>query len=335
MDELETRLLNLPLKEPSADLDVKVLAGANNLPHTQDRPRRLSRFYKNWSLAKTAAAIATALMLVGVGWAGERVYKKVASLWLQLEKPAVQEWTLPDGRKMTTCEVTATTVNSGNPKAVETAKHHHEEMKQLLRQRKYELIKTFDVSGEKQYLYRFTFADGSRDTQNFAMPLDGVSSWEDYQQKSKALRQQRQEQVSKAIAAGKFCMLDVNVTCVHICRDAATGQKLRVQRISVSGLQHIRAAAQTDKEPDSQNDATAGDIALARPFNEETPAVTTMQTSWRDHLDAIRNGSRLLLSLETVPSYTYEVTLADGSTTIFSYGGEPLQKPEATKDSHK
>ena len=54
------------------------------------------------------------------------------------------------------------------------------------------------------------------------------------------------------------------------------------------------------------------------------------QTSWQDHLDAVRDGKWELLSEETIPSYQYEVVLDDGSKTIFNYGGgKPLEKPEA------
>ncbi len=54
------------------------------------------------------------------------------------------------------------------------------------------------------------------------------------------------------------------------------------------------------------------------------------QTSWQDHLDAVRDGKWELLSEETIPSYKYEVVFDDGSKTIFSYGGgKPLEKPEA------
>jgi hypothetical protein len=45
------------------------------------------------------------------------------------------------------------------------------------------------------------------------------------------------------------------------------------------------------------------------------------QTSWQEHLDAIREGKRELLELETVNSYTYEMTADDGTKVIFQYGG--------------
>jgi len=42
------------------------------------------------------------------------------------------------------------------------------------------------------------------------------------------------------------------------------------------------------------------------------------QTSWLDHLDAVRDGKWELLSEETLPSYQYEVVLDDGSKTLSS-----------------
>ena len=52
------------------------------------------------------------------------------------------------------------------------------------------------------------------------------------------------------------------------------------------------------------------------------------ETAWQDHLTAIRTGDRELLDVGIVRNYKYEVTLADGSKTTFSYGGNaPLTKP--------
>ena len=85
-----------------------------------------------------------------------------------------------------------------DPKALETAKRHHEEMKQLLAQKKYDFIKTYEFIGRRGYVYEFTFADGSHANMNFSMPLDNVVSWEDYQQKQEQKEKQRQEQINKA-----------------------------------------------------------------------------------------------------------------------------------------
>jgi len=53
------------------------------------------------------------------------------------------------------------------------------------------------------------------------------------------------------------------------------------------------------------------------------------QTSWQEHLQAIRDGRRTLLELETVNSYTYEMTADDGTKLTFQYGGgNPLKMAE-------
>ena len=53
------------------------------------------------------------------------------------------------------------------------------------------------------------------------------------------------------------------------------------------------------------------------------------QTSWEDHLQAIRHGERALLNLHIIKDFTYEITFDDGSTALFSFGGdEPLKKPQ-------
>ena len=62
-----------------------------------------------------------------------------------------------------------------------------EEMDKLIKEKKYEFVKTFDSKdGEKQYVYRFTYPDGRRVNRNFSMPLDNVTSWADYREEARA-----------------------------------------------------------------------------------------------------------------------------------------------------
>jgi hypothetical protein len=68
---------------------------------------------------------------------------------------------------------------------------------------------------------------------NFFMPLDNVVSWEDYQQKQEQKEKQGQEQINKALAAGQFRLIDSDVILTHICREVATNQKYRIQRIAL------------------------------------------------------------------------------------------------------
>ena len=202
------------------------------------------------------------------------------------------------------------------PGTAEKVKRHHEEMKQLIAQKKYKLIKTLEKRGRKSYVYQFTFADGERDTQTFSIPLEDVASWEDYWkmkheelQKKQEQEEQRLKKIYRAIAAGKFRMLDSKASLTHICRDADSNQTLWVSRLV---------------KPDGKDEAL-----IYRELVEGTPHENPWE-KWQDHLQAIRQGKRVLLDLRVVKKYIYEVTLDDGSTTTYDYGGgQPLEKLSA------
>ncbi len=179
-----------------------------------------------------------------------------------------------------------------------------EETGKLIKEKKYEFVKTFDSGGgEKQYVYCFTYPDGRRVNRNFSMPLDNVTSWTDYEKKQALQRERRNERISQALTSGRFRLLNLEVMQIHICRDAASGSTFKVQRIQ-------------------RLDGT--EIAFPRAdFGAIPPSVK--ETSWKEHLQAIRDGKRQLLKLETVNSYTYEMTADDGTKDIFNYGGnDPL-----------
>jgi len=278
----------------------------------------MTSFARRFSMLKVAAALAVVAILISTGWAAEKIYQKFFSdVSVTLERWPTREWTLPDGTKLTTSGEIGTSVASGDPKAIETAKRHHEEMKQLLAQKKYEFIKTFEFRGEKEYVYRFTFADGAHDTMNFSMPLDHVVSWDDYRQKAAQEEKRRHEQINKALAAGRFRLIDSDVMLMHICREIATNQKYQILRIVV---------------PECKEKDLYRETAQYRPFDfKDEEKVTTMpETSWQDYLDAVREGKWELLDEERTPTYEYEVVLDNGSKTIFQYGGgKPLEKPKA------
>ena len=296
-------------------LKQRLLAHAQS---AQPRRKEMIRFAGRFSMLKVAATLAVVMILIGTGWAAAKIYEKFfTKVSVILERSPTQESKLPDGTILFTGRLIGTIGNPDDPKALETVKRHHEEMKQLLAQKKYDFIKTYEIMGQKQYLYKFTFADGSHSGMPFSMPLDSVVSWEDYQKKEGQKQNQRQEQINQALAAGRFRLIDTDVTLIHICREVATNQKYRIQRISL---------------PDPKEKSLHREIALYRPFDvgAEQKATTMPQTSWQDHLDAVRDGKWELLGEETMPSYQYEVVLDDGSKTIFNYGGgKPLQKPEA------
>src|SRR5208337_3997093 len=160
-------------------------------------------------------------------------------------------------------------------------------------------------NGEKEYVYRFAFSDGSSVATNFSISLENVSSWDDYQQKAAEQRQQRHEKINQAIAAGRFRLINLEVMQVHLCRDVATDRKFKVQRIPRGG---------------------GKDMAFPR-ADYSTIEPGLKETTWQEHLQAIREGKRELLILETTNSYTYEMISDDGTKLLFNYGGmEPLKK---------
>jgi beta-lactamase regulating signal transducer with metallopeptidase domain len=121
---------------------------------------------------------------------------------------------------------------------------------------------------------------------------------------SEEQRKQRNERISQALTSGRFHLVNLEVIQCQICRDVETGKTFKVQRIP-------------------RRDGT--EIALPRAdFGALPPGVK--KTSWKEHLETIREGKRELLKLETVNSYTYEMTADDGTKEIFDYGGqEPLE----------
>jgi beta-lactamase regulating signal transducer with metallopeptidase domain len=189
-----------------------------------------------------------------------------------------------------------------------------EETGKLLKEKKYELVKTFDSNIGKQYVYRFTYPDGRHVNRNFPTALDGVTSWADYEKKDKQREERRSKHISEALTSGRFRLLDLDVMQLHVCRDVASGKEFKVQRIG-------------------RGDQS--EIALPRVDLGTLPS-GVQQTSWQEHLQAIRDGKRQLLKLETVNDYTYEMTGDDGTKEIFGYGGqEPLEEIIKRKDKLK
>jgi hypothetical protein len=109
------------------------------------------------------------------------------------------------------------------------------------------------------------------------------------------------------VSLGQFRLLDLDVFRTHLCRERDSGQRVDVQ---------------CNVLPDGTKEA----LVSTHPAHE---AKKRHDTDWQDHLAAIRAGDRELLDIGIVRNYKYEVTLADGSKTILSYGGDtpPLEKP--------
>lgn len=215
----------------------------------------------------------------------------------------VSEWTLPDGTKM--LSTTVTSHEDGQPA-------HLGEIKKLIAKKEYKPLKTFESpDGRTQYVYQFTLADGGHTAMNFSMPLEDVTSWEDYQEKQKKQEEQRREKINQAIAAGRFRLINVGVLQVHLCRDVESGQVFKIQRIA---------------QPDGK------DIAFPRQDGAGAPP-SVKRGTWQEHLQAIRDGRRELLGMETVNDYTYEMTSDDGAKLLFTYGGDkPLKEPDEREE---
>ena len=290
--EIERLLAQLPvpsLREgPHREqLGAQLLAPPHHSERKGEDPMKVSRAFRTTRMIKLAAGLLIAAMLVATGWAAEKVAEKVyesfakGDQYVELERSEEPPVTLPDGTVMSSSSVTGTYLPAdAPPEAVEKAKKDHEEMKQLIAQKKYELVKTFEQPGSvKQYVYRFTLADGSPHKLNFSIPLENVTSWEDYCQKSREHKRQRKEKIFKAFAADRFRLLDIDPISVHVCRDADSDERYLVQRF---------------RRRDGE------DEALIRP---EGTNGTEHKTSWEDHLEAIRQGKRVLVDLQITKGY--------------------------------
>jgi hypothetical protein len=191
---------------------------------------------------------------------------------------------------------------------VGSSKGQLDEIKKLIAEKKYKFLSTFESpDGQTQYVYSFSFSDGGHTAMNFSVPLEKVTSWDDYEQKQEEQQERRQEKIKQAVAAGRFRLINLEAMQSHLCRDVESNQKFKIQRIA---------------RPDGR------DIAFLRPDYGPIPP-SVKQSSWQEHLQAIRDGKRELLEIETVNNYTYELVSDDGTKIIFNYGGgDPLKKPE-------
>ena len=213
---------------------------------------------------------------------------------------------------------TVTMSSSGGGKAF--TPDQLEDLDALIAQKKYELIRTAETPLGTERFYRFIFSDGTAKDWPFYLPLEGVTSLDDYNEKHAAYEARRQAAMHKALAAGRYRLINVDLSPLHRCLDLATGKTIRVQKVVL---------------PDGREMAVATEV--------QTPAIppgatefteTQYETTWQQHLDAIKAGRRKLLDAECVKSYWYEMTLEDGSKTIMSIGGDqplPEKLPAAPK----
>ncbi len=241
--------------------------------------------------------------------AAEAVGKK--PVMVILERFPSNPWTLPNGKTISGGGALAegfTCDPSEVEKAVATAKRHHAEMKELIAQRRgYRLFKVYgeEKYGGRLYKYLFTYSDGRRGFKEFSIPLENVSCWDDFLQQRQAEEDDRHQKINRAIVARSYRLKHTERRYSFICQDTDSTEKYRVSFVP---------------GPKSKPRAS---ITPLEPRTAEQDVVTLNTTSWQEHLQAVREGRRKVLSQETRKTYYYEMFLEDGSMTFFP-SGQPL-----------
>jgi hypothetical protein len=253
-------------------------------PQPRSLKMRLSTFSRMPPLLKVSAALLATAILVGTGWAAEKIYMKWNGISLTLGTTEYEQ---------------SGNVSLDPQKVVEAARRHHEEDNKLIAEKKFKFVKAFELFSQKRYVYTFTYADGSQTKTTVQIPLETVTSWDDYEQK----KNEQAEKIAKAVAAGNFRLIDVNTIDSWTCRDVDSNEKLNVRRIfNPGGQDNAKVTLQAAKEPKQMQ-----------------------EMSWKEHLKTIRDGKRELLGVKNDTIYTYEAVLDDGSKATF-IRDHPLKK---------
>lgn len=270
-------------------------------------PRRermkISVFGRMPSLMKLAAALLVAALLIGTGWAAEKIYKMVTS------ESTVILHKEPSGA--------ASEFETSAPNPAEWEKQVNEEIKQLVAKKKYKFIRAIDLpQGGKVNVYYFQLSNGTRLAWKRPPPrLEDVASLDDYERKSEEYAAQRQKDIEKAVAGGKGRLVNIIVTEIHVCRDVESNQKLDVRRV-------------TPRYRGEGNDDFA-EVYPGGMQEYEKPGDHVFRTSsWRDHLKAIQDGKRELLDIRLVKQGIYETVREDGSKLVFPRELPLQEKPE-------
>jgi hypothetical protein len=255
------------------------------------------------SMMKLAAALLLAAILIGTGWAGERIYKLVSG-----ESPVFSHR-----------EPSGATSDFGTdaPNPTEKKKQVDEQIKQLIAEKRYTFVRRIDTPfGNTAYVYWFRLADGSRIKWKHPGPrLEEVASLDEYERKSDELAKQRKMNIEQAIAGGKGRLINFVLKETHVCRDLETNQKLDV----------CRGAPQCPEE---------GTVDFAYVYSggvqefEKPGDHVFMESTWPDHLKAIRDGRRELLDIRIAKYGIYEAVLENGAKIVFSRELPLQEKPE-------
>lgn len=289
---------------------------------------------------KIAAAILVAIALAATAWAAEKVVEFVLEGRPVKVKcyPATQPTIVivpSDGNSgrvsgvvtgtgTGTVTITGTSVFTGTAvteatSSVGAGQFTREQViaqiDKLIAQKKYKLVSKAETPAGTECKYRFELSDGTTKDWLFFLPLDDVKSYADYAKKYQQYEPKRQEAMHKALAKGRYRLINIELLMEHVCTDVASGRKIRVVQIRMPDGSEI-ASARLD-EPVAHPESG--------PWEE-----TQYETSWQEHLDLIKAGKRKLLDAHVVKDFWYEMTLDDGSKSIIGIGGqEPLGKPAA------
>ena len=151
---------------------------------------------------------------------------------------------------------------------------------------------------------------------SFYLPLEGCKSLNDYNQKYAEYEARRQEAIQKTLAKGHYRLVNIELRADYECVDVATGKTLFVSQV---------------KRPDGVPMAMAHVAEPGVRLPGGGMAGDAVRDNLARHLEAIKAGRRKLVDAMVTKLYFYEMTLDDGSKTIFVSGGDmPLEKLNAT-----
>jgi hypothetical protein len=284
------------------ELKQRLLEAAQTAPPRSER-MMTSLLNRMPPLVKLAAALLVAAILIGTGWASEKIYELVTS------ESTVISHKEPSG-------ATSEFGTSGaNP--AEEEKQADEEVKKLIAQKKYKFVRAIDTpQGGRFYVYYFRLSDGTRLKWKRPPPrLEEVASWDEYERKTDEYAKQQGKDIEKAIASGKSRLINIVVTEIHVCRDAKSHQNLDVRRSSPS--------CPEEGTQDFADLYAGGMQEYEKPGNH-----VFKTTSWPDHLRAIREGKRELLDVRFVKCGIYEAVREDGSKFVFPRELPLREKPQ-------
>jgi len=269
---------------------------------------------------KAAAALLAAVVLAATGWAAEKAVrnsiegKPVKSRYKVDSMPTTVMST--DGSSVVVMGGGLVMVQTESTGPKEFSHEQLDELDKLISRKEYKLISTSQMPAGTLYRYSFVFSDGVTKEKRFLLPLEGFKSLADYNQKYKEYESKRREAMQKALTAGRYRLVDIKTLLVHMCVDVATGKKISVEKVTLLDGSEIAIASEVKERTHFPSTSEWSEW-------EETH----YETTWQEHLDSIMAGRRKLLDAEVINSFWYEMTLEDGSKTIYSYGGgPPLEK---------